>query len=176
MTPCDPLGTQTLAVGVSVVSLLLHQGEERGVADPCLPGPGNGMHTGFLSSSGGGGTPSPAHGEGRRLQALRAGISVHASFQEQQQQQQENSGAILASLLQVRTADQFPGRKHVDFSPLLTALHQDCHVVLLCIRSASPVPASPITRMRTVILSPSPQPHTSFTCASALNGCCLFCL
>ncbi|KAI4581169.1 hypothetical protein MJG53_010711 [Ovis ammon polii x Ovis aries] len=51
---------------------------------------------------------------------------------EQQQQQQENSGAILASLLQVRTVDQFPGRKYVDFSPpFLQLFTKDCHVVLL---------------------------------------------
>lgn len=133
---------------------------------------------GFLLFGEGGGTPSPAHGGGEAATGPSAGISVHASFQEQQQQQQKNSGAILASLLQARTVDQFPGRKYVDFSPpFLQLFSKDCHVVLLCIRSCfGSCPGFPITRMRTVILSPSPQPHTLVsTCASALNGCCLFC-
>ena len=62
--------------------------------------------------------------------------------------------------------------------PLLIQLFpKDCHSVLLYIHSCfSSCPGFPIARMLTVILSPSPQPHTLIsTCASALTVfVCLF--
>lgn len=105
MTPCDPVGTQTLqweCLRSASSSIEAGEGGERTVSPR---GPGNGMHTG-----------DPALRGGEAATGLSAGISAHASFQEQHHQQ-KTSGAILASLLEVRTVDQFPGWNYMDFSP-----------------------------------------------------------
>ena len=117
MTPCDPLETQTLCSGnVRGQPPPPSRGGMR-ESRPCLPLPWEwNAHRGSSSSGWGVGRPSPAHGGGEAATGPSAGMSVHASFQEQQQQQ-KTSGAILASLLQVRTVDQFPGWNYVDFSP-----------------------------------------------------------
>ena len=110
MTPCDPVGTQTLCSG-SVRGQppppSRRDGGEQTLGMECTQG--------FLLFGEGGGRPGPAHGGGEAATGPLAGISAHASFQEQHQQ--KTSGAILASVLEVRTVDQFPGWNYMDFSP-----------------------------------------------------------
>lgn len=163
MTPCDPVGTQTLCSGSVRGQPPPPSRGGRGRADPVSPLPWEwNAHTGSSSSGRGAAVPAQRMGEGRRLQALRLEFLLTLLSRNKKKKKPLEQFWLPSYKSGQLTSSQ--GGIIRTSAPLLIKLFpKACHVVLLCIRSCfSLCWGVPVTRMLTVILSPSPQPTRSF--------------